>query len=201
MELMRAAALPKPVRQSNVVVLAAGRDPRPALPRARAGRPLRLPHGMVRVVVLDRETGESFTEDIGDDNAVAIYIPGTLAHGYEALTRLPLPVPRHRGVRRRRSRRAWPALERRARQEPLEHRAADPLGARLRRVLVTGGGGQLGTALAEQFPDAQVLTREDWDVTHPAPARWRTVTSTSFCTPRPGPTSTAPRTIRKVRLP
>ena len=42
--------------------------------------------GMVRVVALDRETGETFTEDIGDDNPVAIYVPGTLAHGYEALT-------------------------------------------------------------------------------------------------------------------
>jgi dTDP-4-dehydrorhamnose 3,5-epimerase-like enzyme len=42
--------------------------------------------GMVRVVVLDRETGETFTEDIGEDNPVAIYVPGTLAHGYEALT-------------------------------------------------------------------------------------------------------------------
>ncbi len=40
----------------------------------------------MRVVVLDRETGETFTEDIGDENPVAIYIPGTLAHGYEALT-------------------------------------------------------------------------------------------------------------------
>jgi dTDP-4-dehydrorhamnose 3,5-epimerase len=42
--------------------------------------------GMVRVVVLDRESGESFAEDIGDDNPVAVYIPGHLAHGYEALT-------------------------------------------------------------------------------------------------------------------
>ena len=42
--------------------------------------------GMARVVVLDRESGETFTEDIGDDNPVAIYVPGTLAHGYEALT-------------------------------------------------------------------------------------------------------------------
>jgi dTDP-4-dehydrorhamnose 3,5-epimerase len=42
--------------------------------------------GMVRVVVLDRDTGETFTEDIGDDNQVAIYVPGTHAHGYEALT-------------------------------------------------------------------------------------------------------------------
>ena len=43
-------------------------------------------HGMVRVVVLNQETGETFTEDIGDDNPVAIYVPGTRAHGYEALT-------------------------------------------------------------------------------------------------------------------
>jgi dTDP-4-dehydrorhamnose 3,5-epimerase len=42
--------------------------------------------GMVRVVVLDRETGEAFTEDIGDENPVAIYVPGVHAHGYEALT-------------------------------------------------------------------------------------------------------------------
>ena len=42
--------------------------------------------GMVRVVVLDRESGDVFTEDIGDDNPVALYVPGTLAHGYEALT-------------------------------------------------------------------------------------------------------------------
>jgi dTDP-4-dehydrorhamnose 3,5-epimerase-like enzyme len=44
--------------------------------------------GMARVVVLDRETGETFTEDIGTDNPVAIWIPGTLAHGFEALTDL-----------------------------------------------------------------------------------------------------------------
>jgi len=42
--------------------------------------------GMVRVVVLDRASGEVFTEDIGDDNPVAIYVPGVHAHGYEALT-------------------------------------------------------------------------------------------------------------------
>ena len=42
--------------------------------------------GMVRVVVLDRESGDVFTEDIGDDNPVAVYVPGTYAHGYEALT-------------------------------------------------------------------------------------------------------------------
>src|SRR4029453_17698793 len=42
--------------------------------------------GTVRVVTLDRATGETFSEDIGDDNFVAVYVPGRHAHGYEALT-------------------------------------------------------------------------------------------------------------------
>ncbi len=37
-------------------------------------------------MVLDRETGETFTEDIGDTNRVAPYITGRHAHGLEALT-------------------------------------------------------------------------------------------------------------------
>jgi len=44
--------------------------------------------GMARVVVLDRETGEAYTEDIGDENPVALYVPGHHAHGFEALTDL-----------------------------------------------------------------------------------------------------------------
>ena len=44
--------------------------------------------GTARVVVLDRETGATFTEDIGDENPVAIYVPGHHAHGFEALTDL-----------------------------------------------------------------------------------------------------------------
>jgi dTDP-4-dehydrorhamnose 3,5-epimerase len=42
--------------------------------------------GTVRVVVLDRQTGEAFSEDIGDDNPTAIHVPGIHAHGYEALS-------------------------------------------------------------------------------------------------------------------
>jgi dTDP-4-dehydrorhamnose 3,5-epimerase-like enzyme len=42
--------------------------------------------GTARVVVLDRASGETFTEDIGDANRVALYIPGRHAHGFEALT-------------------------------------------------------------------------------------------------------------------
>jgi dTDP-4-dehydrorhamnose reductase len=48
----------------------------------------------------------------------------------------------------------------------VEHRLADPLRAGS-RILVTGGGGQLGAALLEEFPDARGLTRADWDVTEP----------------------------------
>jgi dTDP-4-dehydrorhamnose 3,5-epimerase len=44
--------------------------------------------GMARVVVLDRETGDVFCEDIGEENPVALYIPGHHAHGFEALTDL-----------------------------------------------------------------------------------------------------------------
>ena len=44
--------------------------------------------GTARVVVLDRTTGATFTEDIGEDNPVALWIPGHHAHGFEALTDL-----------------------------------------------------------------------------------------------------------------
>jgi dTDP-4-dehydrorhamnose reductase len=36
-------------------------------------------------------------------------------------------------------------------------------------VYLVTGGGQLGSALAEAFPGARVLTREDWDITLPPP--------------------------------
>jgi dTDP-4-dehydrorhamnose 3,5-epimerase len=42
--------------------------------------------GMARIVILDRSTGEVFSIDIGEDNPVAVYVPGYHAHGYEALT-------------------------------------------------------------------------------------------------------------------
>jgi dTDP-4-dehydrorhamnose 3,5-epimerase len=85
-ELARSSALPKPFRQGN-------------LARSRKGVIRGLHYhergqddlfvcldGMVRVVVLDRETGETETVDIGDDNFAAAYVPGRHAHGYEALT-------------------------------------------------------------------------------------------------------------------
>ena len=42
--------------------------------------------GTARVVVFERASGEAFVEDIGDENPVAIYVPGHHAHGFEALT-------------------------------------------------------------------------------------------------------------------
>jgi dTDP-4-dehydrorhamnose 3,5-epimerase len=86
MELMRASELPKPVRQANLACSRAGVI-RALHYHERGQDDLFLClQGMVRVVVLDRETGETFTEDIGEDNPVALYVPGTKAHGYEALT-------------------------------------------------------------------------------------------------------------------
>jgi dTDP-4-dehydrorhamnose reductase len=53
----------------------------------------------------------------------------------------------------------------------VEHSDTDPLAPRRRRTLITGADGLLGRALATAFgaDDLHALTREDWDVTHPAP--------------------------------
>ena len=85
-ELMRASALPKPVRQSNLVF--SRRGVIRGLHYHERGQDdlFACVRGMVRVVVLDRESGETFTEDIGDDNPAAVWVPGHHAHGYEALT-------------------------------------------------------------------------------------------------------------------
>ena len=49
----------------------------------------------------------------------------------------------------------------------MEHEIADSFGSR--HVLVTGAGGQLGTALLEAFSGARGLTRAEWDVALPPP--------------------------------
>jgi len=86
MELARASALPKPVRQANLAQSRQGVIR--ALHYHERGQDdlFACLQGMVRVVVLNRESGETFSEDIGDDNPVAIYVEGSHAHGYEALT-------------------------------------------------------------------------------------------------------------------
>jgi dTDP-4-dehydrorhamnose reductase len=49
----------------------------------------------------------------------------------------------------------------------LEDDISDSVGSR--HVLVTGAGGQFGTALVEAFPGARGLTHAEWDVTFPPP--------------------------------
>ena len=88
MELMRASGLPKPVRQSNLSFSRAGVIRGLHYHERGQDDLFACVQGMVRVVVLDRESGETFTEDIGDENPVAIYVPGRHAHGFEALTDL-----------------------------------------------------------------------------------------------------------------
>ena len=85
-ELMRAGALPKPMRQSNLVFSRQGVVRGLHFHERGQDDLFVCVRGTARVVVLDRETGETFSEDIGEDNPVAIYIPGIHAHGYEALT-------------------------------------------------------------------------------------------------------------------
>ena len=87
-ELARASGLPKPWRQTNVSF--SRRGVIRGLHYHERGQDdlfvcLR---GTARVVVLDRDSGETFTLDIGDDNLVAVYISGRHAHGFEALTDL-----------------------------------------------------------------------------------------------------------------
>jgi dTDP-4-dehydrorhamnose 3,5-epimerase len=85
-ELARASSLPKPFRQANLSYSRKGVIRGLHFHERGQDDVFVCLAGSVRVVVLDRGTGETFTEDIGDDNPVAIYVPGTHAHGYEALT-------------------------------------------------------------------------------------------------------------------
>jgi dTDP-4-dehydrorhamnose 3,5-epimerase-like enzyme len=86
MEIARTSLLPKPIRQTNVSFSRQGTI-RGLHYHERGQDDLFVClQGKARVVALDRETGETFTEDIGDDNFAAVYVPGNLAHGFEALT-------------------------------------------------------------------------------------------------------------------
>ena len=89
-ELRRDSALPKRTVQTNLVFSRQG-VVRGLHFHQRGQDDLFIAiEGTARVVVLDRESGATFTEDIGDDNPVGLYVPGHHAHGYEALTDLVL---------------------------------------------------------------------------------------------------------------
>ena len=88
MELRRESLLPAPTRQTNLSFSRQGVI-RGLHYHLRGQNDLfACLQGTARVVVLDRESGETFTADIGDKNPVAIWIPGNHAHGFEALTDL-----------------------------------------------------------------------------------------------------------------
>jgi dTDP-4-dehydrorhamnose 3,5-epimerase len=85
-ELMRGSALPRPVRQSNLSFSRRGVI-RGLHYHERGQDDLFVClEGRARVVVLDRDSGETFSVDVGDDNFAAVYVPGRHGHGFEALT-------------------------------------------------------------------------------------------------------------------
>ncbi len=86
-ELRRDSALPRPVVQTNLSFSRAGVI-RGLHFHAHQDDLFVCVQGTARVVVVDRSSGATFCEDIGDDNPVAIWIPGHHAHGFEALTDL-----------------------------------------------------------------------------------------------------------------
>ena len=88
MEIRRESLLPKPSRQTNVSFSRQGVIRGLHYHERGQDDLFACLSGMARVVVLDRESGETFTVDIGDENPVAVYVPGQLAHGFEALTDL-----------------------------------------------------------------------------------------------------------------
>jgi dTDP-4-dehydrorhamnose 3,5-epimerase len=86
LEVARTSALPKPTVQTNVSFSRRGVI-RGLHYHERGQDDLFVClHGTARIVVLDRESGNSLSLDIGDDNPVAVYVPGHHAHGFEALT-------------------------------------------------------------------------------------------------------------------
>jgi dTDP-4-dehydrorhamnose 3,5-epimerase len=88
MELRRESGLPAPTRQTNLSFSRRGVI-RGLHYHLRGQNDLfACLQGTARVVVLDRESGETFTQDIGDENPLAVWIPGRHAHGFEALTDL-----------------------------------------------------------------------------------------------------------------
>jgi dTDP-4-dehydrorhamnose 3,5-epimerase len=86
MELRRESLLPDRTLQTNLSFSRAG-TVRGLHYHARGQNDLFVcVQGMIRVVALDQSSGETFSVDVGDDNPAAVWVPGHLAHGFEALT-------------------------------------------------------------------------------------------------------------------
>ena len=203
-ELRRDSGLPRPMVQTNVSFSRAGVVRGLHFHERGQDDLFACLRGTARIVVLDRETDETFAEDIGDDNPVAIYSPRPPRARLRGLDGHPPLLPRDDGVRPGRSGRADRRVERSTSRAPVEDDRSDPVRARrgrlvLSTILVTGAGGQLGRALQDAFADHDVvaLGHDDWDVTHPADDSVRGAPTTSSSTRLRGPTSTAPRPIRR----
>ncbi len=86
MELRRESLLPERTTQTNVSFSRAG-TVRGLHFHERGQNDLFIClSGMIRVVALDRDSGETFAVDVGDDNPAGVWVPGHHAHGFEALT-------------------------------------------------------------------------------------------------------------------
>ena len=85
-ELRRDSSLPRPTRQTNISFSRKGVI-RGLHFHERGQDDLFVSlQGKARVIVLDLETDEVFALDIGEENPVAVWVPGRYAHGFEALT-------------------------------------------------------------------------------------------------------------------
>jgi glucose-1-phosphate thymidylyltransferase len=85
-EIARTSSLPKPIRQTNVSFSRKGTIRGLHFHERGQDDLFVCLQGRARVVALDRDTGETFSQDIGEGNPAAVYVPGNLAHGFEALT-------------------------------------------------------------------------------------------------------------------
>ena len=85
-ELRRDSTLPKPMRQTNVSFSRAGVIRGLHYHERGQDDLFACLAGWSGSSCSTARRGETFTEDIGEDNPVAVYVPGHHAHGFEALT-------------------------------------------------------------------------------------------------------------------
>ena len=158
-------------------VVEARRDPRPPLPRARPGRPLRLPagDGAGRGPRPRRPARPSPTTSATTTRSPST-CPGTTRTATRRSPTRSSATSSPRSTTPTTPDEHGDPVERPARRPPLEH----PIAAALRTgpddgVLITGAGGQLGRSLAETFPASLALTRAA--VGRPVPAAGRRAAS------------------------